>query len=128
MGSLKACLSEFIAFLSENPFKNVEDNMDILKEIIAADKAAAARVEALRQEQEAALSASGKAAATADEKLVNDARQELESFRAEQQKLLDEKLNGAAAGSDAGKKRLDDIFSAHREEWISDIMGKVTGL
>lgn len=102
--------------------------MDILKEIIAADKAAAARVEALRQEQDAALSASGKAAAQANEQLVNSARQELDDFRAEQQKLLDEKLNNAAAESGAGQKRLDDIFSAHREEWISDIMGKVTGL
>ena len=102
--------------------------MDILQEIIAADKAAAARVEALRTEQENSLSASGMEAARANEQLINSARQELETFRAQQQSLLDEKQNNAGAEAETGKKRLDDIFASHREDWISDIMGKVTGL
>lgn len=101
--------------------------MDILKEIIAADKAAAARVEALRTQQEEALSASGKAAAKANEQLVTDARQELEQFRSAQQKKLDDTQNSAESEADAGRKRLDDIFAAHCEEWISDIIEKVTG-
>ncbi len=102
--------------------------MDILKEIIAADKAAAARIEALRNEQNASLSENGKAAALANEQLVSAARQELEQFRSAQQTALDEKQNNFGAEADAGKKRLDDIFAAHREEWISDIVEKVTGV
>ncbi|MDY4587778.1 MAG: hypothetical protein SPD47_04970 [Oscillospiraceae bacterium] len=102
--------------------------MDILQEIIEIDKAAAARVEALRQQQETALSESGKAAAQANEKAVNEAKQELEAFRAQQQALLDEKHSSADSEAGAGKKSLDDIFSAHREEWISDIIEKVTGV
>ena len=102
--------------------------MDILQEIIAADKAAAARVEALRQQQETALSEGGKAAAQANEKIVSDAKKELEEFRAEQQRLLDKKHGSASSEAEAGKKSLDEIFSAHREEWISDIMEKVTGV
>lgn len=102
--------------------------MDILQEMIAADKAAAARVEALRTEQEDSLSASGMEAAKANEQLISSARQELEAFRTQQQALLDEKQRNAGSEAEAGKKRLDDIFASHREEWISDIMGKVTGL
>lgn len=101
--------------------------MDILQEIIAADKAAAARVEALRRKQEELLSDSGKAAALANEQLVSNARQELEQFRSSQQKKLDDTRNSAESEAEVGRKRLDDIFAAHREEWISDIIEKVTG-
>lgn len=101
--------------------------MDILQEIIAADKAAAARVEALRRQQEESLSDSGKAVALANEQLVSNARQELEQFRSSQQKNLDDTRNSAESEAEASRKRLDDIFAAHREEWISDIIEKVTG-
>ena len=48
--------------------------MEILKEIIAADKAAAARVEALRAQQENSLAESGRAADIANEKQTAEAR------------------------------------------------------
>lgn len=102
--------------------------MDILQQIIKLDKEAAARVEALREEQARKLEESGMAAAKASEKLVSDERARLEEFRIAQQTALDEKQGGADAAKAAEIKRLDDIFSANREKWTADIIEKVTGV
>ena len=113
--------------------------MDILQQIIEIDKAAAARVEALREEQSTKLEESAKAAAQLSEQRISAARSELESFRAEQQAALDRKKGGAEAQglkvlpvAEAAKaaeiSRIDDIFAAHREEWQAKVLKKVTGI
>ena len=73
--------------------------MEILKEIIAADKAAAARVEALRAQQENSLAESGRAADIANEKQTAEARSELDKFIAEQTRALTEKQQNSTGES-----------------------------
>ena len=102
--------------------------MDILRQIIEIDKAAAARVEALREEQSRKLEESGKAAAQANEQLISSERKKLEDYRAAQEAALTEKQGGADAAKAEQIKRIDDIFSAHRDEWTSEIIEKVTGV
>ena len=102
--------------------------MDILQQIIEADKAAAARVQALREESERRLSESGKAAAQANSLLISSEQQKLDKQRAEQEKTLSEKQNSAGEVLAAQTKRLEDIFAANRSEWSSEIMKKVTGV
>lgn len=102
--------------------------MEILQQIIEIDKAACARVEALREEKSRQLAESGKAAAQADEQRISAAKKELEEFRAAQQAALDKKKGGADAAMAEEIKRLDDIFAAHRDEWQSEIIEKVTGV
>ena len=102
--------------------------MDILKQIMEIDKAAAARVEALRKEQERKLEESGMAAVKANEKLIADEKHKLEDLRNEQQAALDKKQGGAEAAKAAEIKRLDDIFGANREKWSAEIFEKVTGV
>lgn len=102
--------------------------MEILQQIIEIDKAACAQVEALREEKSRQLAESGNAAAQADEQRISAARSELEQFRAAQQAILDKKKSGADAALAEEVKRLDDIFAAHRDEWQSEIIEKVTGV
>lgn len=102
--------------------------MDILQQIIEIDKAAAARVEALREEQSRKLEESAKAAAQLSEQRISAARSELESFRAEQQAALDRKKGGAEAAKAAEISRIDEIFAAHREQWQAEVLEKVTGI
>lgn len=102
--------------------------MDILQQIIEADKAAAARVQALREESERRLSESGKAAAQANSLLISSEQQKLDKQRAEQEKTLSEKKNSAGEVLAAQTKRLEDICAANRSEWSSEIMKKVTGV
>ncbi len=102
--------------------------MDILQQIIEIDKAAAARVEALREEQSRKLEESGKAAAQANEQLISGERKKLEEYRAAQEAALAEKQGGADAAKAERIKRIDDIFAAHKDEWTSEIIEKVTGV
>ncbi len=102
--------------------------MDILQKIIDIDKAAAARVEALREEQSRKLEESGKATALASERLIADEKNKLEEFRGAQQAVLDKKQNGADAAKAEEIRRLDDIFNANREKWVGEITAKVTGV
>lgn len=102
--------------------------MDILKQIMEMDKEAAARVEALREEQTRKLEETGIAAAKANEKLIADEQNKLEEFRAAQQAALDKKQGGADAERTAQTRRLDDIFTANRDKWKAEILEKVTGV
>lgn len=102
--------------------------MDILKQIIEIDKAAAARVEALRDEQARKLEESGMEAAKASEKQIEDEQQKLEDFRSAQQEALDKKRNGAESAKASAIKRLDDIFAANHDRWSAEILEKVTGV
>lgn len=102
--------------------------MDILQQIIEIDKAAAARVEALRTEQYRKLEESGKAAVQANEQLISAEQKKLDNYRAAQETALAEKKGGADAAQAAQIKQIDDIFAAHKDEWMSAIIEKVTGV
>ena len=102
--------------------------MDILQQIMELDKAAAARVEALREEQTRKLEESGMAVVKANEKLIADEKQKLDEFRSAQQAALDEKQGGADAERAEQTRRLDDIFAENRDKWTAEILEKVTGV
>lgn len=102
--------------------------MELLRELIEIDKSAAARVEALREEQSHITAQSGIDASQQNDRIVAEARAELESFTAAQQSAVAEKKRSAAAEQEKQMTRLDEYFSAHREEWAKDILKRVTGV
>lgn len=101
--------------------------MDILQEIIAIDKAAADRIEALRAEQASRLTDSGRAAADENEQLIAAESEKLEALRAQQEKQLREKQKSCAEAQSSEIQRLDSVFAANREKWLSDMLGRITG-
>lgn len=100
--------------------------MDILQEIIAIDKAAAARVEAVREEQSRRVEETGRSAASADEQTVQTERRRLEALREEQEKALAEKQKSTAQAQETRIRQLEDIFASSRSRWIADIIAMVT--
>ena len=100
--------------------------MDILQEIIALDKAAAARVEQVRAEQSRLLEEIGRSSADENDQAVAQERHRLESFRAEQERALEEKRSSSGAAQAEQIKRLDDIFAASRADWISEMFRNIT--
>ena len=100
--------------------------MDILRELIALDKAAAERVENVRAEQEKQIDDIGRTAAEADQKQVELERRRLEELRADSVKQLAEKRSAAAQAQQSQTDRLDSVFSERRTEWIADITRRIT--
>lgn len=101
--------------------------MDILQEIIAIDKAAADRVEALRAEQAKRLTDSGRAAADENEQLIAAEKEKLEVLRARQEKALEEKKQSCAQAQSSEIQRLDSIFARNQEKWLSEMLDRITG-
>lgn len=101
--------------------------MDILQEIIAIDKAAADRVEALRAEQAKRLTDSGRAAVDENEQLIAAERQKLESLRVQNEQALEEKKRSCAEAQSSEIQRLDSVFAENQEKWLSDMLGRITG-
>lgn len=101
--------------------------METLHKIIEMDKAARARVEALREEQALKSEAAAKAAEQDALNSINSASSELEAFRGEQQKILSERKSHAAENIREQKNRLDEIFASNREQWKNEIFKRVTG-
>lgn len=100
--------------------------MDILQELIALDKAAAARVEQVRAEQFRLLEETGRTAADENDQAVERERRRLEDFRAEQERALSEKEISTGAAQAAQIKRLDEVFAANRSDWIAEIFRNIT--
>lgn len=100
--------------------------MDILQELIALDKAAAARVEQVRAEQSRLLEETGRTAADENGQAIERERRRLEEFRAEQERALSEKQTSTRAAQAAQIKRLDEVFAANRSDWIAEIFRNIT--
>lgn len=100
--------------------------MDILRELIALDRAAAERVENVRAEQAKLIDDIGRTAAESDQKQVELERRRLEEFRADSVNRLAEKRSAAAQAQRSQTERLDSVFAERRSEWIADITRRIT--
>lgn len=100
--------------------------MSILQQIIDMDRAAAARVELAVEEERRLSGESGECSAKAREEAVARERAKAETFCAEQQKQLNEKLSKSdkTLADECGK--LDEKFAAHKSEWKAEIMARIT--
>lgn len=101
--------------------------MEILQEIIRMDKAAAARAEKAVEEERRLSDESGEEAAKAREKLVAEERGKVDRFCREQETKLSERLSQAEKIRDEQCAKLDESFNAHKAEWKSEILGRITG-
>lgn len=100
--------------------------MDILRELIALDRAAAERVENVRAEQAKLIDDIGRTAAESDKKQVELERRRLEELRADSVNRLAEKRSAAAQAQRSQTERLDSVFAERRSEWIADITRRIT--
>ncbi len=100
--------------------------MDILRELIALDRAAAERVENVRAEQAKLIDDIGRTAAESDQKQVELERRRLEELRADSVNRLAEKRRAAAQAQRSQTERLDSVFAERRSEWIADITRRIT--
>lgn len=100
--------------------------MDILRELIALDRAAAERVENVRAEQAKLIDDIGRIAAESDQKQVELERRRLEELRADSVNRLAEKRSAAAQAQRSQTERLDSVFAERRSEWIADITRRIT--
>lgn len=100
--------------------------MDILRELIALDRAAAERVENVRAEQAKLIDDIGRTVAESDQKQVELERRRLEELRADSVNRLAEKRSAAAQAQRSQTERLDSVFAERRSEWIADITRRIT--
>lgn len=100
--------------------------MDILRELIALDRAAAERVENVRAEQAKLIDDIGRTAAESDQKQVELERRRLEELRTDSVNRLAEKRSAAAQAQRSQTERLDSVFAERRSEWIADITRRIT--
>lgn len=101
--------------------------MDIIEQIIKMDKAAEARVcEALEREN-TRLNETDEKAQRESRAAIEAERKAAEVFESEGQQKLDEKLRHAEELRTNRCRALDDIFAAHKSEWKSEILGRITG-
>jgi len=102
--------------------------MDILQKILEIDKAAAAQTELLAEEEQRALKGLDEKRLRRREKRVSEEQEKLDSLCAEQERILNEKKQGADKTLADTMNRLDSIFAQHREEWQNEIIGRITGV
>ena len=102
--------------------------MDILQKIIETDKAAAAQTELLAEEEQRSLKGLDEKRLRRREKRVSEEQEKLDALRAEQERILSEKKQGADKALADTTSRLDEIFAQHREEWQNEIIGRITGV
>lgn len=102
--------------------------MEIIQQIIAMDKAAAAKVQQAEEARRKELDESGENAARVREQKLTQGRERLEARRKELDAKLSEKRGAAGEQLDARIKELDSAFGAGREQWKSEIMKRITGV
>lgn len=102
--------------------------MDILQEIIKMDKAASANTEAMREAELNRLDASDTETTRRFENAVANEQAQAEAFRKQRQEQLSQKKADTQAELGKSIDRLNDIFSAHKEEWQTEIISRITGV
>ncbi len=102
--------------------------MDILKSIIELDKAAAAEAEKIVEAERRRFDESDEKYESRRERLLADEQQKADDALAEQAKQLEEKKRNAKAALVESTEHLDGIFAAHRGEWQSEIISRITGV
>lgn len=100
--------------------------MNILNEIIALDKNAAARAAAEIETAQKRSAEEGNAEVKLRAQKVENERKKVVQLRGEQEKILSEKLSGAEKERSLRCKELSDIFDKNRAQWKSEIISRIT--
>ncbi len=101
--------------------------MDIIKQIIEMDRAAQARVRETVDYESNRLNETNEKAQSESRAHIEAERKAAESFENECHQKLDVKLHQAEEEQETRCRRLDEAFAAHRTEWKSEILGRITG-
>lgn len=102
--------------------------MDILRQIIEIDKNAAAHTELIVEAELIRMDESDEKYANRRERLIADERAKADEKMKQQSQLLEEKKRNAKAALVESTERLDGVFAAHRSEWQSEIISRITGV
>ncbi len=102
--------------------------MDILRQIIEIDKNAAAHTELIVEAELRRMDESDEKFANRRERLISDERTKADEAMKQQAQQLEEKKRNAKAALVESTERLDGIFAAHRSEWQSEIISRITGV
>lgn len=101
--------------------------MDIIEQIIKMDKAAEARVREAVERESSRLNETDEQAQRESRAAIEVERKAAEAFEAESGRKLDEKLRQAEETRNGRCRELDEAFAAHKTEWKSEIIGRITG-
>ncbi|MGN1111151.1 MAG: hypothetical protein ACI4QY_05815 [Oscillospiraceae bacterium] len=101
--------------------------MDIIEQIIKMDKAAEARVREAVERESSRLNETDEQAQRESRAVIEAERKAAEAFEAESRQKLDEKLRQAEETRNGRCRQLDEAFAAHKTEWKSEIIGRITG-
>lgn len=101
--------------------------MDIIEQIIKMDKAAEARVREAVERESSRLNETDEKAQRESRAAIEAERKAAEAFEAESRQKLDEKLRQAEETRKGRCRELDEAFAAHKTEWKSEIIGRITG-
>lgn len=102
--------------------------MDILRNIIELDKAAAAEAEKAVEAELRRLDESDEKYASRRERLITEEQEKADEALRCQSQLLEEKKRNAKAALVESTEHLDGVFAAHRSEWQSEIISRITGV
>ena len=102
--------------------------MDFLQRVIEMDKAAVARVEAFAEEQRKNSDESGEETERILKELSVEHTKKLAEYKAQQEEKLRERLASSEKEQADRIADLDRIFDAHKKEWESEILSRITGV
>ncbi len=102
--------------------------MDILRKIIEMDKAAAAQTEKIVEAELQRMDDSDEKHAKHRERLLAEEQAKADAALQQQEQQLKEKKRNAKAALVESTEHLDGVFAAHRSEWQSEIISRITGV
>ncbi len=100
--------------------------MDIIEQIVNMDKAAVKRVNEAVERESSLLNETDEQLHRVNRAAIEAERKAAEEFEREAQQKLNEKLRHAEELRADRCKKLDEIFSSHKTQWKSEILGRIT--
>ncbi len=100
--------------------------MDIIEQIVNMDKAAVKRVNEAVERESSLLNETDEQLHRESRAAIEAERKAAEEFEREAQQKLNEKLRHAEELRTDRCKKLDEIFTSHKGQWKSEILGRIT--
>ena len=100
--------------------------MDIIEQIVMMDKAAVKRVNEAVERESSLLNETDEQLHRANRAAIEAERKAAEEFKREGEQKLNEKLRSAEEIRADRCKKLDEIFTSHKPQWKSEILGRIT--
>ncbi len=101
--------------------------MEILQQIIDMDRAAAARAYAAVEEERRLSDESGEQSAKESREMLSAERARVREYCEKKEQQLSVKLREAASVQKEKCRQLDESFNSLKEQWKSEILGRITG-